>query len=239
MSGAWAPRRFWSVAQAAAAEGGYAVLLDARPLRTPGKLPLLLPNRTLAEAVAAEWAAQEGTVQPASMPLTRAANTAIDRVRPHRAAVEAEIAGYGETDLICYRAATPAGLVAAQEAAWDPMLDWAGSALGAPLRTVIGVIPVPQPEDSLAALRRAVAAFDAFGLVGLHDLVALSGSLVIGLAAAADHAPAAELWERAHVDAAWQAAQWGDDAEAVAVMALRRQAFFDALRFLALARAAS
>jgi chaperone required for assembly of F1-ATPase len=236
--GVWAPRRFWTVARAEPAEGGHVVLLDARPLRTPARAPLLLPSRALAEAVAAEWDAQEGTVQPATMPLTRAANTAIDRVQPHRPAVEAEVAGYGETDLICYRAAAPEGLVAAQAAAWDPLLDWAAAALGAPLRPVAGVIHAPQPESSLAALRRAVAGFDDFGLVALHDMVALSGSLVIGLATAAGQEPPATLWERAHVDEAWQVAQWGEDAEAAAAMARRRAEFLQAVRFLALARAA-
>ncbi len=235
---AWAPRRFWTAAEAAEAEGGFAVLLDGRPLRTPGKAPFLLPGRPLAEAVAAEWQAQEGVVRPDSMPLTRAANTAIDRVRPQRPAVEAEIARFGETDLLCYRAAAPAGLVAAQAAAWDPLLDWAAEALGARLHPVTGVIPAPQPEASLAALRRQLGRFDAFGLVALHELVALSGSLVIGLAAEAGREPPATLWERAHVDEAWQVAQWGEDAEAEATMARRRQEFLTAVRFLALGRAA-
>jgi chaperone required for assembly of F1-ATPase len=236
--GAWAPRRFWTAARTESCEGGHAVLLDARPLRTPAKAPLVLPSRALAEAVAAEWEAQAGTVQPATMPLTRAANTAIDRVRVHRAAVESEVAGFGETDLICYRAAAPEGLVAAQAAAWDPLLDWSAQALGAPLRPVAGVMHVPQPEASLVALRDAVAPFDDFGLVALHEMVALSGSLVIGLAAAAGTEAPATLWERAHVDQAWQMAQWGEDAEAAAAMARRRQEFLDAVRLLALARAA-
>jgi chaperone required for assembly of F1-ATPase len=200
-------------------------------------VPLILPSRPLAEAVVAEWQAQEGVLRPQTMPLTRAANTAIDRVRPQRAAVEVEIAGFGETDLVCYRAAAPAGLVAAQAAAWDPLLGWAEAALNAPLRPVTGVMHAPQPAASLAALRRALEGFDDFGLVALHEMVALSGSLVIALAAAAGWEAPATLWERAHVDEAWQIAQWGEDAEAAEQMARRRQGFLDALRFLALARA--
>jgi len=234
---AWAPRRFWTAARVVEAPGGFAVTLDARPLRTPAKAPVLLPARALADAVAAEWDAQEGVVRPAAMPLTRAVNSAIDTVGPRRAEVVAEVARFAETDLLCYRAAGPAALGARQAMAWDPLLGWAAATFGARLVTVEGVMFAPQPAAALSALRAGVERFDAFELTALHDLVALSGSLVIGLAAAAGQAPAETLWDKAHVDEAWQAEQWGEDAEAAAALALRRQAFLQAMRLLALVRA--
>lgn len=233
---AWAPRRFWRAASIAPAGTGHTVLLDDRPLRTPAKAPLILPTPALAKALAAEWDAQDGRIRPQTMPLTRAANAAIDRVAPNRPAVRAELAGYGETDLLCYRAAAPSALVARQAATWDPLLDWAAASLGARLVTVEGVMHQPQPAPALAALAAALAEADDFALTALHELVSLSGSLVIGLAILHHHAPAEDLWEAAHLDQTWQAEQWGADAEAAAELALRRAAFLQARDFLALSR---
>lgn len=234
MTGGWAPRRFWTEAAAVEAPGGWGVRLDARTLRTPGRAPLVLPTRALAEAVAAEWAAQGARVQPATMPLTRAANTAIDRVAPDPAPVVDEIARYGASDLLCYRAAAPAALARRQAEAWDPLLAWAAGALAAPLAVTEGVVFVAQPESSLAALRAQVAALSPFALTALSELVGLSGSLVIGLAVAAGRDPAA-LWEAACLDERWQAEQWGADAEAEAASRSRREAFLAAARLMRLA----
>lgn len=230
----WARRRFWAEVQVVPAPGGFAVHLDARPLRTPARAPLVLPARPLAEAVAEEWAGQGQVIAPETMPLTRAANSALDTVVPNRAAVEAELAGFGETDLLCYRAPGPTSLVARQAAEWDPLLDWAATALGARLVPVSGVMFAPQPAESLAALRGVLGRFDAFGLTALSDLVALSGSLVIGLAAATGHRPAAALWQATRIDEDWQAEQWGTDAEAAAQAGARRAAFLQAARLIAL-----
>lgn len=230
----WAAKRFWTAVDVVPAAEGYGVRLDERPLTTPRKAPLVVPTRELGEAVAAEWEAQEGRIRPETMPMTRAANTAIDNVAQNRTEVAAIIAQYGESDLLCYRAPHPPGLRAREAAAWDPLLDWAAAALAARLVAVEGVSFVPQPEDSLAALRERVGRFDPFGLTGLHDLVALSGSLVIGLAAAERARPLETLWEAACVDENWQIEHWGRDCEAEAHSAQRRQAFFDAARFLAM-----
>ncbi len=231
----WTPRRFWREVCVEPVAGGFGVRLDARPLRTPAKAPLVVPARPLAEALAAEWAAQGEEVRPETMPLTGAANSALDRVAPQCEAVIDEIAGYGETDLLCYRAAAPQALAARQATAWDPLLGWAAERFGARLVCVAGVMPTPQPTSALAALRAAVARFDAFGLTALHELVALSGSLVVGLAAAHGHARPEPLWQATRIDEIWQIEQWGEDAEAAAVAARREAAFRQALRFLRLA----
>lgn len=239
MSGAanpWAARRFWRTVTVQPAPGGFGVHLDDRPLRTPGRAALVVPVRALAQAVAGEWAAQDGPVRPDTMPITRAVNSAIDRVAPDPAPLIDGIAGYGESDLLCHRAPGPAGLVARQAAAWDPLLEWSSTALGARLVAVTGVMPARQPAESLGALRRAVARFDAFGLTALSEAVALSGSVVIGLALAAGHRDPAALWDTAHVDEIWQTEQWGTDAEAEAARALRGEAFARAADMLAMLR---
>lgn len=239
MSGAaqpWAPRRFWTEVAVEAFPGGWGVRLDARPLRTPARAPMVVPARGLAEAVAAEWAAQEERLRPETMPVTRAVNSAIDRVAPEPAPLVAEIAGYGESDLLCHRAPGPEGLVRRQAEGWDPLLAWAEADLGVRLVPVAGVMPARQPAGSLAALRREVAQFDAFGLTALGEAVALSGSVVLGLALAAGREEPGRLWALAQIDEAWQAEQWGADAEAAAAMALRREAFLRAGRMLALLR---
>lgn len=235
----WKAKRFWKEARALpAAGGGWEVRLDDRPLRTPAKAPLTVPTEALARAIAAEWQAQGEEIDPAAMPMTRAANTAIDRVRPQRAAVERELGGYGETDLTCYRAGSPQGLVARQAAAWDPLLDWAHGRFGARLIPVEGIIHQPQDARALAALAEALAGLDEFRLAALHELVTLSGSLVIGLAAAERILAPEELWQRSRVDEEWQIAQWGRDEEAEAAAALKRAAFLAAAEFCRLAEPA-
>ena len=177
-----AAKRFWTGVSVVEAPGGFGLRLDERPLRTPAKAELVVPTLALGRAIAAEWAAIEGEVVPEALPFTRAANVALDRVAVDPAPVVDHVAAYGESDLLCYRADGPAGLVARQAAAWDPPLAWAAERLGAPLAPTIGVAHRAQDPASLAALRVAVAAHDPFGLTALHELVTLSGSLVLGLA---------------------------------------------------------
>ena len=159
----WKARRFWKEAAIREAEGGWEIALDGRSLRTPNKQPLILPTAALAEAIAAEWDAQEDLVTPQTMPLTRAANSAIEKVTPQRNEVVAMLADYGGTDLLCYRAEAPAELVARQAAAWDPLLDWSAETFGARLIDTVGVIPVAQDPAALARLRAALEALDILG----------------------------------------------------------------------------
>ncbi|WP_296763848.1 ATP12 family chaperone protein [Sediminimonas sp.] len=230
-------RRFWTKAEPVPATGGHEVHLDGRPVRTPAKAPLVVPTRALAEAVAREWNAQEDKVEPATMPMTRSANAAIDKVATQHAEVAEMVADFGRTDLLCYRATAPKELIDRQDKVWTPYLDWAREALGAPLVTVAGVMPVAQPEASLQALRARVHAMSAFELTAFHDLVGLSGSLILGFAATQELRPVGTIWDASRVDHLWQEEQWGQDADAARDAALKRAAFFHAKAFHDLARA--
>ncbi len=229
----WAPKRFWTCATVEPAGDGFAVHLDGRPVRTPAKTPLILPKPALAQAIAVEWDAQQGLIRPETMPMTRMANSALDKVAPLHGAVVVEVAGFGGSDLLCYRAEAPAPLVARQVRAWDPLLDWI-AVEGAPLVVTAGLMPVVQPEGSLARLRDRVAGHDPFRLTALHDLVAITGSLVLGLAIAAGRIAPEEAWDLSRIDEDWQAEEWGADEEAAEAAALRRAALLDASRFFGL-----
>jgi chaperone required for assembly of F1-ATPase len=231
---AWAPRRFWTDVTLRAEGDGFAVLLDGRPVRTPRKTALILPTEGLAQAVAAEWQAQTGTVNPATMPFTRTANSAIDSVAGQFDAVAEMLSAYGATDLLCYRATGPEALVARQAAAWDPLLEWAATVLVAPLRCTAGVMHVDQPPASLAALSAAVRALSPFRLAAFHDLVALSGSLVLALAVTRGRLTADGAWSLSRVDENWQIELWGEDEEAAGMEARKRADFLQADRFFAL-----
>lgn len=232
----WAARRFWREVTIGEGEGGHVVRLDGREVRTPARALLVLPTRALAELVAAEWAAQEGAIRPEAMPATRAANAAIDRVRGQPAAVAELVAGYGATDLLCYRAEAPAALAARQAETWDPLLAWAARRFSVTWCVTTGVMPCAQPQATIDRLAAHVGRFSAFELTALHDLVTLSGSLVLGLAATEGQGAPEELWQASRIDEEWQIAQWGEDAEAAAATAARRQGFLDAYRFLAACR---
>jgi chaperone required for assembly of F1-ATPase len=230
MSG-WTAKRFWTLAQAIPVAGGYSVVLDGRGVKTPAKADLVVPTLAMAEAIAAEWQAQQGRIDPATMPFTRSANAAIDKVRPQFAEVAAMIAAYGDTDLLCYRADAPERLVARQSDAWDPLLDWAATDLGARLMPIRGVIHRPQDLRSLRVLTDHVSALSPFELTAFHDLVALSGSLIIGFAAIRGHLPLGTLWDRSRIDEHWQAELWGTDEEAAEMEAQKRDAFLHAGHF--------
>ncbi|MCK0165964.1 ATPase [Jannaschia sp. S6380] len=232
----WATKRFWKDATVETVADGFAIRLDGRPVRTPAKTELVVPSRTLAEGIAEEWRAQGERVDPMTMPLTRAANAALDKVVPQHAEVASNLAEYGGSDLICYRAPGPEGLVARQVAAWDPLVAKAAERFGAELRVTQGIVPVPQSPTALDALRARVAAMDAWELTALSEFVSLSGSLIIGLAAM-EGDPPEPLWQASRVDEDWQAEQWGvDEAEAGRVDA-KRAAFFQAHCFLTALRA--
>ncbi|MDJ0994650.1 MAG: ATP12 family protein [Dinoroseobacter sp.] len=227
MSG-WAAKRFWKAADVAECEGGFTVALDGRFVRTPLKKPLVVPSTGFAKAIAAEWEAQEELVDPTTMPFTRAANAALDKVSAQRAEVCEMLAAYAGTDLLCYRATGPRALVERQAAGWDPHLKWAAQLFSAPLQVTAGIIPVEQPKESLARYLQEVQAFSDFELTGFHDLVAISGSLVLALAVANQRLSAGDAYDLSRIDELWQIEQWGEDEEAMELAERKRFEFLQA-----------
>lgn len=228
----WAAKRFWTDVTVEAEDGGFTVRLDGRAVKSPGKRGLVMPSREMADAMAAEWAAQGELIEPGTMPVTRSVNSALDQTGPARAGVIDMLAAYAETDLLCHRADGPAELVARQGASWDPLLAWAVAELQAPLEVSVGILPADQPADSLARFRDEIDAFGNFGLTGLYDLITLSGSAVIGLAVARNHIPAEAGWRHSRIDEDWQTELWGEDEEAAENAAASCRAFHHAARFL-------
>jgi chaperone required for assembly of F1-ATPase len=205
------PRRFYSEVSLGEAPGGWHVLLDGRPVRTPQR---------------AEWRTQGDELRLYDMRLTRLANTAIDAVATNIAAVTEDILAYAKRDLICYRAEAPERLVARQQQLWDPLIAWAGERYGARLEATTGIMPIDQTPQTLAALRAAFSAYDAFGLTALHVITTLTGSAVLALAHASGRLSLDESWAAAHVDEDFQIEAWGEDTEAAA----RREARFTEMR---------
>ncbi len=195
---------------------GNTVLLDGKSLKTPRGSALDLPARALAEAIAAEWRAQGDEIDQQSMPFTKLANTAIDGVTPRRDDVIAEIDAFAKHDHLCYRTDKPAELARRQSEAWDPLLDWVAERYGVPLMTAHGVTSIAQPESSLAALHKAVVAFDPFALAALHVAASICGSLVLALAIADGRLTAAEAFALSQIDERFQTEKWGLDSEAEA-----------------------
>ncbi|MDC0431228.1 ATPase [Paracoccaceae bacterium] len=235
MSG-WTKKRFWQDATVVQTTAGFTVHLDDKALKTPAKADFIVPTRLLADAVATEWQAQGDIVKPDEMPVTRTVNSALDKVTPAHSQVADLVADYAGFDLICYRADTPQALIDRQAEAWDPLVTWSAQALLAQLNVSYGLMPVVQPAESLARLRSHVHAVSAFQLAALHDLVALSGSLVIGLAAAKNHLKIERLWALSRVDESWQVEQWGEDEIAITEASIKREAFYCAQEFFNLCR---
>jgi chaperone required for assembly of F1-ATPase len=227
-------KRFWKTAEAVPEEGGWGVQLDQRPLRTPGRAPLVVPGEPLARAIAEEWTESQDTIDPRTMPLTGLANAAIDRIAPDRAAFAAGIAEYAEADLASYRAEGPQSLAAQQKESWDALLGWARRRYDVDFVTTTGIVHVAQPPATVDRLAHEVAALDPFRLAGLSPLVTIGGSLVAALAVLEGALGPEQAWDAVSIDERWQLEKWGADAEAEAAMASRRRDFFAAARFLEL-----
>ncbi len=212
-------RRFYDKASTAAVAEGHALRLDDKPVRTPAGRVLAAPTPVLAQAIAAEWEAQHDMIEPAKMPLTRLANAIVDEVADRPSPVAAEIEKYLASDLVCYRAASPQGLVERQARHWDPILQWVSEALGAHFMLGEGVIYIPQPEPVLAAMRAAIPS-DPWRLGAVQVVTTLTGSALIALALARGRITPEEAWQAAHVDEDWNMEQWGRDE-----LSLERRAF--------------
>ena len=227
-------RRFYETAAIAEDGPPHALLLDDKPVMTPQRRRLELPSRALAEALAQEWQSQGPDLVPTTMPLTRLAHGAIDLVTPDPSRAISEIAGYAGSDLLCYRAESPVALAVQQAKGFDPILAWAAGLLGTGFETVVGVMPRPQPAETLEALSRLLAAQDPFRLIALHAITTLTGSAILALALAEGRITPQEAWSAAHVDEDWQMAQWGHDELALQRRAFRRADFDAAVAVLRL-----
>jgi chaperone required for assembly of F1-ATPase len=227
-------KRFYKTVTVAEGDGGFAILLDGRPVRTPKKLPLAVPTRGLADAIAAEWAAQGAHIDPVTMPLSKLAITTLDGVAGHLAEVAADIVKFAGSDLLCYRAEAPEALQRLQAEAWDPVLRWAETAFGARFVNAEGVMSVKQSPEALDAVAAVVAPYDAMALAALHVMTTLTGSAILALAHAKGRLSADEAWAAAHVDEDWQISKWGVDVEAAERRARRWTEMQAASRFLAL-----
>jgi chaperone required for assembly of F1-ATPase len=231
------PKRFYKTVSVEPVDEGFAVRLDGRPVRTPGKALLALPSEAAARLVADEFDAQAETIDPVTMPVLRLVNTAIDGVATDPQAVLEDILRFASSDMLCYRADGPQGLVDRQNNAWDPVIDWARSALGARFNLAEGVIHVEQPRETIAVLgahlkQRA----EPLKLAALHVITSLTGSALLALAIEAGELDPEAGWTTAHVDEDWQIEHWGQDAEAVARRSQRKRDFLGAVNLLAALR---
>ncbi len=225
----WAAKKFWTSVDVVDAENGFTVALDGRTVRTPLKSELSLPTRAFAERLAAEWDAVEEAVDPNSMPFTRAANSAIDKVTPQRAEIIDMLAAYGESDLLCYHADQPKELVDRQRAQWSPWLDWVHERYISPMVVTTGIVPISQDPQSMLRLREPLEKMTAFQLTGMHDLITISGSLILALAVTDGAISAQDAWPIARLDELWQIEQWGADEEAEELAESKRQDFLRAI----------
>jgi chaperone required for assembly of F1-ATPase len=227
------PKRFYKVAAVAERDGTFAIELDGRGVKTPARQDLSLPTRAAAQLIADEFSAQEKEIDPARMPATRLANTAIDGIVNDPQAVLEDVLRFASSDMLCYRAGSPERLVNRQTELWDPIIDWADSDLGARFVLAEGVMHVEQPREALSAFSVHLGQFnDPFAIAALHTITTLTGSAILALAIARGEISGTEAWKLAHVDEDWTIEHWGEDAEAAARRAMREREMMAAVKML-------
>jgi chaperone required for assembly of F1-ATPase len=209
-------KRLYEKAETTDTQEGFTVTLDGKPIKTPGRWPLVLPTRALADAIAEEWRSQGGAVRPETMPLMQLAATVSDHIAPQRDTVMALTLRFAETDAVCYRADGPPSLVKLQSATWDPLLDWLSQGHGARLVVTSGIVPISQPRDALDRLAETMAAMDDWRLCAFQAAAASSGSFVIALALIQGRIDADEAFAASELDASFEIERWGEDAESTA-----------------------
>jgi chaperone required for assembly of F1-ATPase len=227
------PKRFYKLVTVT---DQFGIALDGRNVKTPLKAPLVLPTRALAEAVAAEWDAQIDVINPHAMPLTKLANTAIDRAIPEKSKIMAEILEFAGSDMVCYRAESPAGLVQRQKTHWDPIIAWAKTDLRAGFTAVNTIIHKSQSPTALQSLETHIEGLDPFSFVAVHNLTTLTGSALLATMLTIGKIPTQAAWRAANVDEDWQIETWGEDAEAMARRTDRLNEFSASVKFVNLAR---
>jgi chaperone required for assembly of F1-ATPase len=227
------PKRFY---KSVAVTDQFGIALDGRNVKTPLKAPLVLPTRALAEAVAAEWDAQIEVINPHTMPLTKLANTAADRAIPEKSKIVAELLEFAGSDMVCYRAESPAGLVQRQKTHWNPILAWAKTDLRAGFTAVNTITHKRQSPAALQALETHIERLNPFPLVAVHNLTTLTGSALLATILAMGKIPTEAAWRAANVDEDWQIETWGEDTEAMARRTERLNEFLASVKFVDLAR---
>ena len=230
------PKRFYDTVNLEEGPDGYAILLDKRGVRTPARAELRVAGMVLAKEIAREWDDQGENIDPETMPMTKRANTALDRVCGREAEVVGELVDYAGADLLCYRAENPGDLVELQCAHWDPVLAWAKNNMGAAFKVQAGISHIDQPSQALAIIGNAFADYHPFELAPLHTMTTLTGSALLTLAHAKGHLDADQLWAAAHVDEDWQISQWGEDEDAAGRGTARRAEMDADIRFLLLVK---
>jgi chaperone required for assembly of F1-ATPase len=211
----WSKKRTWEIAYANKTDSGFEIFLDEKKVSTPKNHILLLPTEKLALEIVREWDEQLDNVEYSKMPFNRLANSSIDKVKTNFDSIVLDLAGYGDTDVVCYRAETPAELVLRQQKHWDPVLKWAKTELGISLRPIVGIKYHPQDPGALKKIFDKINSFDHFSLTALYDLITISGSVLLALATSNEHMRPEIAWEKSVLDENWQREKWGNDDESI------------------------
>ena len=227
----WKPKRFWKKVDVVSSEKGFCIKLDAKILKTPAKKEMLLPTNALAKKIAAEWDRQVDEIDPNAMPFTKSANAALDKVIEQFEEVSSLVSDYGDTDLLYYRADSPAELQMRQNSSWDPIIEWAEKTFEVKINCGTGILYIPQDKGMLYKLSQEISELSSFQLTALYDLVSITGSLILGLATINGRLSAEEAFNLSRIDELWQIEQWGVDEEAQAVSALKCEAIVHAQEF--------
>lgn len=227
-------KRFYREVSVEQLEQGFAVRLDTRAIKTPIGAQQIVPSRALAEALAAEWAAQGEELDLSLFRFRDLADYALDIIGTERDTALSKMLAFAETDTLCYRADPDEALYRRQQEIWEPLLTEFETREGIRLERVSGIMHRPQSAETLEILHKRLAALDDFTLAGLQTVTSLAASLSIGLLALETNAQADPLWAAANLEELWQAELWGQDDEAEARLAKRRAEFGHGFEFFRL-----
>ncbi|OLL54612.1 ATPase [Bartonella henselae] len=219
-------KRFYREVKISCEEGGFSVLLDGCPVKTPAKRHFCLPTEVFAAFVAEEFENQKQVIDPAKMPMTRLVNTVIDGIADNMQAVFEDLLRFVACDMIFYRAQTPKELVQRQCEQWDPLLDWAEEKLGARFHVTEGLMHIEQSRESIQAVSNYLRKVESpYMLAALHTITTLTGSALIGLAFSEGKIDSEHAWKIAHLDENWMMEQWGIDEETLARSSHKKSEF--------------
>ena len=209
----WKQKRFWKNVHVVPSEARYLIKLDDKILKTPAKRQMELPTEALAKKVASEWDEQVEEIDPTTMPFTKSANAALDKVSEQFEEVGSLLGEYGDTDLLYYRADSPPELQKRQKIGWDPIVKWAENTFKVKINCGTGIVYIPQNEQMFSEIRIKISNLSIFELTAFYDMVSITGSLILGLAIINGRLSAEEAYQLSRVDELWQLEQWEDSAE--------------------------